>query len=251
MRNATSALARFLFVWHLFSQRNAILCPISSMRTSTVWKVPRRPYSSLLCWGYRRQFARNNPRDQCELRETSYDDGDPSVIRAWWPKSAPLEGVTPTGVQYTSRRVEDGGHFTGEEVTMTYTLADLLAAEAAWREAWKEADGGSDRHNNPGRFVRTLQQQRDAADERHQPLVDRIRADLEVPTTRNTWPTKPLRRPHSALHARGRKQSGPNIQDTLHSLYPVPKRGARYVFEGRTYVRRASRFNSGTYFKEV
>jgi hypothetical protein len=63
---------------------------------------------------------------------------------------------------------------------MTYTLADLLVAEAAWREAWKEADGGSNRHNDPGRFVRTLQRQRDAADERHQPLVDGIRADLEA-----------------------------------------------------------------------
>jgi hypothetical protein len=137
---------------------------------------------------------------------------------------------------------------------MTYTLADLLAAEAAWWEAWKEADGGSDRHNNPGRFVRTLQRQRDAADERHQPLVDRIRADLEARQDPEYLAHNAAQ--EAAQRAAREKEEAERaerkrIQDTLHSLYPVPKRGARYVFEGRTYVRRASRFNSGTYFKEV
>jgi hypothetical protein len=93
---------------------------------------------------------------------------------------------------------------------MTYTLADLLAAEAAWWEAWKEADGGSDRHNNPGRFVRTLQRQRDAADERHQALVDRIRADLEARQDPEYLAHEAAQEAAQRAAREKEKQSGPN-----------------------------------------
>jgi hypothetical protein len=137
---------------------------------------------------------------------------------------------------------------------MTYKLADLLAAEEALREAVREADG-SDR-GGPRRVMRAQRQAGEEADAKHRPLVDKIRADLEQRTDLEYLARKAaLEAARRAAHEKeeAARAERERIQDTLHGLYPVPKRGARYVFEGRTYVRRASQFPWGplTYFKQV
>jgi adenylosuccinate synthase len=137
---------------------------------------------------------------------------------------------------------------------MAYTLADLLAAEEVLRRAVGEADG-SDR-GGPGRVMRSMRRAKEAADAEHRPLVDKIRADLEQRADPEYLAHKAAQETtRRAAHEKeeAARAERKRIQDTLHALYPVPKRGARYVFEGKTYVRRASQFPGGrsTYFKQV
>jgi hypothetical protein len=135
---------------------------------------------------------------------------------------------------------------------MTYTLGDLLAAEEAWREASRDWDGGSDRHNNSGRVRREMLRHREEVDRKHSPLVDAIRADLAARGDPDYFAHVAAQRDAREKEEAARAERI-RIQETLHALYPEPKRGARYEFEGRVYVRRASQFPGGrpTYFKEV
>jgi hypothetical protein len=138
---------------------------------------------------------------------------------------------------------------------MAYTLADLLAAEEAAWKAWREADG-PDHDGNPRAMMRALQRARDEASAQHRPIVEAIRADLVAradPEYLTHVAAQEAERRDAHEKEEAAKAERTRIQDALHALYPAPKRGARYVFEGRVYVRRVSQFASGrpTYFKQV